>query len=203
MPFLVTNGRILESKFLQQFIPSMTLYLLIASNLWIATYIIRLFYILWRNFKYNGLGMAWIIPSNEGVSLLTINIPRTWNFRPVQYVYLRISEVSHATTVQSHLFAIFWCDNQQFWLVAQAHSGFTERLYKKAATAREEWKALIEGPYGKESDLRDYGTALLAATGTGIVGQLLYIRQILEDFTNYCTKTRKIVLCWEAEQECR
>jgi len=44
-------------------------------------------------------------------------------------------------------------------------------------------RAIVEGPYGKEIHLDEYGTVLLFATDIGIAGQLL------EDFNIYNAKS--------------
>jgi len=67
-----------------------------------------------------------------------------------------------------------------------------------------ELSALIEGPYGYDFRLDEYGTILLFATDEGIAGQLPYIKQFLQRFHNWDVKARRIVLFWEvsAESEC-
>ena len=84
-------------------------------------------------------------------------------------MYLRVPGISYTAILQSHPFTVSWCDDNRIWLVAQAYLGFTERLLKALVlSSTREWKGLIEGPYSRESDLRSYGTVLLAATGLGI-----------------------------------
>ena len=48
---------------------------------------------------------------------------------------------------------------------------------------------MIKGPYRKEIDLKLYKTVLLFAIGIGIVGQFLYIIELLERYYNYEVKT--------------
>ena len=64
-------------------------------------------------------------------------------------------------------------------------------------------RAIVEGPYGKEIHLDEYGTVLLFATGIGIAGQLPYVKQLLENFHNYDAKARRIALFWQVDSEGR
>ena len=61
--------------------------------------------------------------------------------------------------------------------------------------------ALIEGPYGQDFGLDEYGTILLFATGIGIAAQLPYMKQFLQQFHNWDVKARRIVLFWEVSAE--
>lgn len=62
-------------------------------------------------------------------------------------------------------------------------------------------KALIEGPYGRELDLSQYGTVFLIATGIGIAAQLPYLKQLVDDLRTWDSKTRRVALFWEIEAE--
>ncbi len=62
-------------------------------------------------------------------------------------------------------------------------------------------RAIIEGPYGEELDLKLYSTILLFATGIGIAGQLPYITQLLEEYHNSREKNRRIAVFWELDSE--
>jgi NAD(P)H-flavin reductase len=64
-------------------------------------------------------------------------------------------------------------------------------------------RAIIEGPYGKEIHLDEYGTVLLFVTGISIASQLPYIKQLLENFHNYDAKTRRIALFWQVDSRGR
>ena len=66
-----------------------------------------------------------------------------------------------------------------------------------------EMRAIVEGLYRGELYLESYGTVLLFATGIRIVGQLLYVTQLLEGYYNYEVKGRRIALFWEMDSECK
>ncbi|KAG4410826.1 hypothetical protein IFR04_016035 [Cadophora malorum] len=86
--------------------------------------------------------------------------------------------------------------------IIQRQKGFTRSLPTSSNSSQStELRAIIEGPYGKEIHLDEYGTVLLFATGIGIAGQLPYVRQLLENFHNYDAKARRIVLFWQVDSE--
>jgi predicted ferric reductase len=62
-------------------------------------------------------------------------------------------------------------------------------------------KAIIEGPYGEELELGQYGTVLLFATGVGISPQIAYTRRLLEKYRKWDSKIQRIALFWELESE--
>ena len=84
--------------------------------------------------------------------------------------------------------------------VMRARTGFTRKLYDRAAAAPnrtlDNLSGAVEGPYGGHDSLSSYGTVVLFAAGVGITHQMLYIRQLLTGFANGTVSTRKIVLVW-------
>lgn len=62
-------------------------------------------------------------------------------------------------------------------------------------------KAFIDGPYGRELDLSQYGTVLLFATDIGIAAQLPYLKQLIAERREWDSKTRRIALFWEIGAE--
>ncbi|KAN0103431.1 hypothetical protein V8E51_011744, partial [Hyaloscypha variabilis] len=83
--------------------------------------------------------------------------------------------------------------------IIQRQTGFTQSLPSSSPST--ELRAIVEGPYGKEIHLDEYGTVLLFATGIGIAGQLPYVKQLLENFHNYDAKARRIALFWQVDSE--
>jgi hypothetical protein len=85
--------------------------------------------------------------------------------------------------------------------IIQRQKGFTQSLPTSSLIQLIKLRAIIEGPYGKEIHLDEYGTVLLFATGIGIAGQLPYMRQLLGNFHKYNAKARRIALFWQVESE--
>jgi hypothetical protein len=94
-------------------------------------------------------------------------------------------------------------EGYDFALRIQPEAGFTRRLLGICPRNRNNIKtsAFIEGPYGGGFDLRDYGTVVLLASGIGIVGQLPYIQELVQDYRCSKTKTRDLLLVWLVEEE--
>ena len=84
--------------------------------------------------------------------------------------------------------------------VMRARTGFTRKLYDRAASAPnrtlDNIPGAIEGPYGGHDPLSSYGTVVLFAAGVGITHQMLYLRQLLAGYAAGTVSARKIVLVW-------
>jgi predicted ferric reductase len=75
-------------------------------------------------------------------------------------------------------------------LRVQLRGGFTKRL-EMMKTSK---KAIIEGPYGSRADFSEFGTVVLFASGIGVVGHLLYIKELIKEKNHYSSKTRDVIL---------
>jgi predicted ferric reductase len=195
------------------------LYLFAAICLQVSIAILRFGQILYRNIKHRTpLNRATVrtityktkrrdIPVSDAVHV-HIRLSRPWQHRAGQYVYLSIPGVSHTSFVQSHPFFVPWwyrdAKGDFIVLIVEKRKGFTQDLFHNATNDLDQYnkmRAVIEGPYGKELDLKSYGTVLLFATGIGIAGQLPYITQLLDGYYNFGEKNRKIALFWELDSE--
>jgi predicted ferric reductase len=192
-------------------------YLLAAVCLQILNGILRFGNVLFSTFKYKKP------PSRASVRKITfkresgediqvadavhvhVRLARPWQHRPGQYAYLCIPSISFG---QSHPFYVSWWyrdgDNDYVVFIIQRRKGFTNKLLSYANNDLNlgfEMRALVEGPYGKELNLKSYGTVLLFATDIGIAGQLPYVAQLLESYRKCEAKTRRISLFWELDSE--
>jgi predicted ferric reductase len=142
--------------------------------------------------------------------LAYVRVPRSWQSRAGQYVYLCIPGTGITAFTQLHPFYVAWyhhdSDGDYLVLIIHIQNGFSKTLLSYASSdGMDNWstmRAFIEGPYGKELHLDTYGTVLLFATGIGIAGQLPYITQLLEGYDRSDVKARRIALFWELEDEC-
>ena len=166
---------------------------------------------------------------------VTLDLARPWTFRPGQHVYLYMPSVGMWT---SHPFTVAWSEEQEIEMVSHGsnrkeileasktnlslvirrRTGFTDRLYGKAAKAKDgtiDVRAFVEGPYG-ECDCRDgvgreqalteppggvgllhsYGTVLLFAGGIGITHQVPHVRDLVAGYGNATVAARRVVLVW-------
>jgi NAD(P)H-flavin reductase len=74
-------------------------------------------------------------------------------------------------------------------LMIRERKGFTAILANKG-NPNQEMVALIDGPYGKQIQLRTYSTVLLFASGIRIARILLYAQQTLEEYNAQRTSCR-------------
>ncbi|KAK7421009.1 hypothetical protein QQZ08_010130 [Neonectria magnoliae] len=116
--------------------------------------------------------------------------------------------LSRASFAQLHPFYVAWSyrDGKHDYAVILLlkQKGFTERVFSLRRGDLDEdtdFVTVIEGPYGKELRLEEYGTTLLFATGIGIAGQLSYVAQLLDGYHNYEAKTKRIALFWQVDSE--
>lgn len=186
-----------------------TLYLLVASSLFVFVYTLWVTHMCYRNVKIGRPFSQAVVKYMTDVLQVHIKVSRPWKFRAGQYVYLCMPWVAYMAFTQAHPFMISWwyCDadgNDVIVLLIQPRRGFTRdlRLHATGEPGRSTaMTAFIEGPYGKELHLESYGTVLLFATGAGIAGQLPYVKQLMDGYHNYEVKTRRIALFWEMSSE--
>jgi predicted ferric reductase len=198
-----------------------TVYLLAAIFLQILMGVLQFGEVLYRNVKYGKLlnratvrTITFKRPSGRDIPVsdavhVHVQLTRSWQPGGGQYAYLCIPGVSYTSFAQWHAFYVSWWyrdaeGNDVVVFIVQKQRGFTRNLFLHAnsdLSQNYEMRALVKGPYGKELDLKSYGTVLLFATGIGISGQLPYATQLLEGYHNCEVKTRRIALFWELESE--
>ncbi|CZR58393.1 uncharacterized protein PAC_08285 [Phialocephala subalpina] len=184
-----------------------TIYLLVACCIWTLLHLLQICQMLYRNVRNWKYSCKVAIESLPDAYQVHAKISRPWKYRAGQYIYLCIPGVSYSAISQSHPYMVSWWykydkDQDIMVFIIQRQRGFTRSLpTSNSSTRPTELRAIIEGPYGKEIHLDEYGTVLLFATGIGIAGQLPYMRQLLENFHNYDAKARRIALFWQVESE--
>ena len=136
-----------------------------------------------------------------------IQLLRPWKPQAGQYIYFYILGVSYTLFTQSHPFYISqWYYNTRgntiIVFIIQKRGRFIRNLCLNANNSHNfKIRAIIKGLYGKELDLKLYGTVLLFAIGIKIVGQLLYIIQLLKGYYNCEVKTERIALFQELDSK--
>jgi predicted ferric reductase len=174
-------------------------------------------HIVYRNYSYHTLFASAEISktgtSSTQVVQMKLGLPRPCDFRPGQFVYVRMLTLRNLAILQSHPFYVYsWDERGVFSLLVERKSGFTESLLDEDAplsqprrTPKVKGKvvrAMVEGPFGKSVDLTPYRTIALFATGIGIVAQLSHVRRWLMDQQGpFNVTTKSINLFWEVEEE--
>jgi predicted ferric reductase len=181
-----------------------------------------------RNGKNRCRATVWSIPDAVQVH---VKVARPWKYRAGQYLYLCIPGVSYGARMQSHpYFVSWWYKNKEgedvVVFIISRRGGFSASLADcpsgnlvlgvgqgKDGNPRfllatdpgrpqgTELRASIEGPYGQEVLLGEYGTVLLLATGIGIAGLFPFVKEFFQGFHNLEVKARRIALFWEVDSE--
>jgi predicted ferric reductase len=174
-------------------------------GVWAATYTHRNLLLVYRNFAFSKPRTSIWIENVHNNLVVHIRLARPWSVKPGQYVYLTMARSGFFSIFQRHPFMVASSELEGYDLALriQPEAGFTRRLLRLCPRNRVklEASASIEGPYGRGFDLRDYGTVVLLASGMGIVGQLPYIQELVQDYRCSKTKTRDLLLVWLVEDE--
>ncbi|KAF3928972.1 hypothetical protein ABW19_dt0201252 [Dactylella cylindrospora] len=196
------------------------LYLQIAIGLWVADRVARFISIIYRNCGRT-MTKATITALSTEASRITLDMPRPFNFRPGQHVYLYLPTI---TGWQSHPFSVAWADESAplVWnekkdelprnrqdvygpqkttveLIVRRRTGATNSIFQKAANSPDgnvTVRAFVEGPYGTHHSLRSYGTVVLFAGGVGITHQLPNVQELVQGYVEGTVATRKVTLIW-------
>lgn len=127
------------------------------------------------------------------------------SLRAGQAFYLSIQSVGILSRFQFHPFFVSWWDEEKpgttklsFLILPQ--KGLTKRLSLSSIAHP---NVLLDGPYGIEKNLCEYGTVLLIATGIGISGHLSYIKRLLDLRQQRLVRTQCLRLIWEIREEGR
>ncbi|KAF2752706.1 ferric reductase transmembrane component 3 [Pseudovirgaria hyperparasitica] len=193
------------------------LYLVVAAGIYLSVNMMRLAYALYRNVARGGAKpcatMHEVVYHRTGHNdiLLTdtvqlhICLARSWKPRAGQYVYITVPSASSLAFLESHPFYIYQTlqehDKTIITIIAQRRKGFTRQLSRPQLKAAVGYSAIVEGPFGRELDLSGYGTVLLFATGTGIIGQIGYVAQLLDNYDAHDAKARGVKLFWQMDCE--
>lgn len=142
------------------------------------------------------------IKARTGAIEITVKVARPWNVKAGEWIFLSIPAAGATSALQSHPFMIIWWDRDvnglTLSLLVKPRRGFTRRL---ASMAGRDLIALIDGPYGPELQLGEYGTVLMFATGIGIAGHIPYIKALIRGYNSCEIRTRRIILVWQLSDE--
>ncbi|KAF3164442.1 hypothetical protein TWF225_001656 [Orbilia oligospora] len=151
------------------------------------------------------IGNTVIIPVND-IVLVKLGIKKNTTIRAGQYIQLCIPDVSTSAFIQQHPFYISWIDDYHdmrvICFLITPKRGFTEDLVRRANEIHlYKPPAKYDGPFGVPVRLKKYGTIVAFATGIGITGVLLYLKEALLGCRKHTFMARKIQLFWILERE--
>lgn len=190
-------------------------------SLWFAERLWRMINLAWNNWSSKGYTEAVVEAMPGETTRVTMHLPRYVDIKPGTHAYIRFKSIK---PWESHPFSIAWVEhtsNSKGLPVAEkensgvitdkkhattsvsfvigAQTGFTRRLYEKAALSGMQMihmRAAMEGPYGGHHSLDSYGHAVLFAGSTGITHQISYLRPLIEGYNAGTVATRRITLVW-------
>ncbi|EDN05108.1 predicted protein [Histoplasma mississippiense (nom. inval.)] len=175
--------------------------------------------VLFRNLlaRHPPFPIAEVAPRTDAVEL-TFCPSRPWKPRPGQHIYLYVPAVR---CWPAQRFELAWWETSpdgraaSVSVLIEVDSGFTRKLW---LTRHRRLRIIVDGPYGgKDLDRWQplstgfpYDAVALVATGIGIVGQLPFIRELLQRFVSEekamhtrggGVRRHRISLVWQLDKE--
>jgi predicted ferric reductase len=179
-------------------------YLIFAVAILLGTTLLRWTLNIFRNLVYGKRLARGYISQVSGAIEVHITVPRPWKVRAGQYIYLCLPRVGHSF-LQSHPFMITWWfsnihgNADQLVLLIEPKSGFTAELQHHQES--EPLLAWIDGPYGQEREIGDYGSVVMFATGMGIAAHMPYLKELIHGRQECKVRTGRISLIWQLDRE--
>lgn len=183
-------------------------YLFATVGVWLASYILRLFYLNWTN----PWRMSWLVGDEAAVTLLPenavkITIPTQMKWRPGQYVYIRMPGVS---VFENHPFTIASLCSDDFpseygdqyrdmILVFRPFGGFTKRVVEKALEHGpwHTYRAFLDGPYGgMRRSMDSFDHVVMIAGGSGITAIVSQLLDLIKRMRDGKAVTKTVQLIW-------
>ena len=183
-------------------------YLFATLAIWVASYIVRLFYLNWTN----PWRMSFCIGEEAAVTLLPENaikvtIPTQVKWKPGQYVYLRMPGIS---VFENHPFTIASLCSEDFpsgygeeyrdmVLVFRPFSGFTNKVLESALDHGpwHTYRAFLDGPYGgMRRSMDSFDHVVMIAGGSGITAIVSQLLDLIKRMRDGKAVTKSIELIW-------
>ena len=183
-------------------------YLAATAAIWAVSYLLRLFYLNWTNYKKP----SWLIGEEAAVTILPENavkvtIPTQVRWRPGQYMYLRMPGIS---VFENHPFTIASLNSEDFpseygeqyrdmVLVFRPFGGFTRKVLNSAIDKGpyKTYRAFIDGPYGGMTrELASFDTVVLLAGGSGITAIVSQLLDLIKKMREGKAVVKQIQVVW-------
>ncbi|KAF2258055.1 hypothetical protein CC78DRAFT_538086 [Lojkania enalia] len=148
----------------------------------------------------------------EDTIKVELTLSRPLKVKAGQYINLWIPSLSFWSIFQSHPFTVAsWSYGEQdsLDLFIEPRGGITQKLLHHFTPGTDGSKphldgslphlALFSGPHGISAPVGDYETVLMVASGSGIVAQLPYLKQLIYGYNAHKSRTRRVHLVWQLE----
>lgn len=168
--------------------------------------------VLYRNLTFgSSVPKAWLV-RHRGAANIRIPLRRGWKVRAGQFVQLCVPGATSWSLIQTHPFMICWWEDDRdgtalsisLLVAGRRPNSFTNRLVKTFCDPHRQstpFTAWIDGPFDTQSTFSACGTVVLLATGIGIAAQLPHVKNIVRACSSYESKTRRLCLIWELDDE--
>ncbi|KAL8832495.1 MAG: hypothetical protein Q9191_000222 [Dirinaria sp. TL-2023a] len=181
--------------------------LYVSAGIFGFTFVIQLFASFYRNGVFRRRLPRAVIIKTDGGFMISLTVHGKLKVNPGQYINLWIPSVSFWFFLQSHPFIVASCEEDEqtkLELLIDSQKGFTSKLQRLARyESGSDWNdfrvALFTGPHEASAPLGEYERVLMVASGFGITAQLPYLRQLIRDYNDFTTRTRRIRLVWQLE----
>ncbi|KAF2464908.1 uncharacterized protein BDR25DRAFT_271145 [Lindgomyces ingoldianus] len=183
-------------------------YLFATLGIWLASYLMRLFYLNWTN----PFRMSWLIGDEAAVTIMPenaikITIPTQMKWRPGQYVYLRMPGIS---VFENHPFTIASLCSDDFpseygegyrdmVLVFRPFGGFTNKVLRSAIEHGpwHTYRAFVDGPYGgMQRRIEAFEDVVLIAGGSGITAIISQLLSLIKKMRDGKAVTKNVHVIW-------
>jgi predicted ferric reductase len=148
----------------------------------------------------------------EDTIKVELTLSRPLKVKAGQYINLWIPSLSFWSIFQSHPFIVAsWSDGEQnsLDLFIEPRRGITQKLLHHLIPGTDGSQprldgslprlALFSGPHGISAPVGDYETVLMVTSGSGIVAQLPYLKQLIYGYNARKSRTRRVHLVWQLE----
>lgn len=183
----------------------------VSCGIFVVSAVLELLWITYRNFTFHhGFSRANIDVVRDAIRV-KIQVQRPWKIRAGHYINIWLPGVGFRALLESHPFMVVSWAVDTSWkprlttlhLLIESRDGFTHRLlrYAKRSPADIKHLVLYSGPYGSSTPMKEYGTVLLIATGSGIAAVLPHLKERLDGYEKCEVVTRRIHLVWQLKGE--
>ena len=181
------------------------IYLATAIVVFVVTTLARCVRLVIRNWRWHRPFSAATVVRVQDIIRIKIEVTRPWKIQAGQYIYLWLPGTSFWSIFQCHPFMIAWWDHNpdgkgsNIYLLVEPKAGFTQKLMRhQSGTSLIAW---VDGPYGHSSDVIDFGSLLMFASGIGIAAHIPYLKKTLASLRGATSRTRNILLIWQLNKE--
>jgi NAD(P)H-flavin reductase len=183
-------------------------YLFATVAIWVLAIFTRCFKLNWLRINR----MSWLIGDEARVSIqpdnaVKITVATQVNWRPGQYIYLRMPGISffenHPFTITSIASDEYLTDEMEIYrdliLMFRPYGGFTKKVLEAAIEKgpQKVYRAFLDGPYGgMQRRMDSFDTCVLVAGGSGITALISHLLDLVKRMRDGKAITQQVQVVW-------